>query len=63
MLDAVNGKLLLSREEDLLHSRYPALLCTSEAIDVHQDLNGITAIQERSYGRSVVVTESHIRGC
>jgi hypothetical protein len=56
------------REEDLLHSGYQALLGISEAIAVHQDLNklfqwGITDMQKRSYGRRVVVTEGHIRGC
>jgi hypothetical protein len=67
MLDAVNEKLLPSREEGLLHSRYQALLGISEATAVHEDLNqlfhvGIMDMQKRSYGRCVV-TEGHIRGC
>ena len=67
MLDLVNEKLLPLREEDLLHSRYQALLGISEASAVHEDLNqlfhiGIMDMRKRSYGRCVV-TEGHIRGC
>jgi formate hydrogenlyase transcriptional activator len=39
MLDLVNEQILPSREADLLHSQYQALLGISEAIAVHVDLN------------------------
>jgi formate hydrogenlyase transcriptional activator len=41
MLDAVNEQILPSREADLLHSQYQALLEISEAIAVHRDLNAL----------------------
>jgi hypothetical protein len=36
MLEVVNEKLLPSREADLLHSRYHALIGISEAIAMRQ---------------------------
>ena len=39
MLDLVNEQILPSREADLLHSQYEALLEISEAIAKHRDLN------------------------
>jgi hypothetical protein len=67
MLGAGSEKLLPSREEDLLHSRYLPRLGISGGHRLHQDLNelfhaGITDMEQRSYGRCVV-TEGHIRGC
>jgi hypothetical protein len=67
MLDAVNEKLLLAREEDLFAQPLPGCVGISEAVAVHEDLNGlfhegITEMQKPSYG-CCVATEGHIRGC
>jgi formate hydrogenlyase transcriptional activator len=39
MFDLMTGQILPSRDPDLLHSQYQALLEISEAIAVHRDLN------------------------
>jgi formate hydrogenlyase transcriptional activator len=41
MFDAVNEQILPSREPDLLHSQYQALLEISEAIALHRDLGAL----------------------